>query len=139
MKEFMFILLLLIIYTLIGTMEADPKDGIEYYYTFPECVYEETRGDEFIMTVTAYTSSVDECDDTPFITASQDSCRLGVVAADTMFKFGTKLLINGYNDGRPCIVLDRGSKIKGYSLDVWMKTKKEARVWGRRKIKVKRI
>jgi 3D (Asp-Asp-Asp) domain-containing protein len=139
MKEFLFTLLLLIVYTIFGTMEADPKDGIEYYYKLPECVFEANRGDEFLMTVTAYTSSEDETDDTPFLTASQDSCRLGVVASDTMFGFGTKLIIKGYNGGRVCTVLDRGSKIKGYSLDVWMKTKEEARQFGRRKIKVKRV
>ena len=56
-----------------------------------------------------------------------------------IFKFGTKFIIPGYNKGRACVMLDSGSKIKGYSLDVWMKSKEEARKWGRRTIKVKRL
>ena len=132
MKEILFVLLLLIVYTIIGTIEVDPAEGVfSYYYAMPELVFEEERGNDLIMTVTAYTSCPNETDDTPFLTATMDSVRVGVVAGDpSIFPFGTKFIIPGYNKGRACVMLDSGSKIKGYSLDVWMRSKEEARKWG---------
>ena len=141
MKEILFVLLLLIVFTIVGTLELMPEEAVmNRWYAMPELIYEQDRGNDLIMTVTAYTSCPNETDDTPFLTATMDSVRVGVVAGDPeIFKFGTKFIIPGYNKGRACVMLDSGSKIKGYSLDVWMKSKEEARKWGRRKIKVKRL
>lgn len=59
------------------------------------------------------------------------------VAADTkVFKFGTKLQIPGYADGKTVEVIDRGGAIKGYHLDVFFPTHEEAKQWGRRRIMV---
>jgi 3D (Asp-Asp-Asp) domain-containing protein len=59
------------------------------------------------------------------------------VAADTkVFKFGTKLQIPGYADGKTVEVIDRGGAIKGYHIDVFFPTHEEAKQWGRRRIMV---
>jgi 3D (Asp-Asp-Asp) domain-containing protein len=58
------------------------------------------------------------------------------VAAPAKYAFGTKLVIEGYNDGQPVQVLDRGGAIKGNHLDVFFPTHEQAKAWGRRWIDV---
>ena len=58
------------------------------------------------------------------------------VAADRKFRFGTKLLIPGYADGKAVEVLDRGGAIKGNKLDVYFASHSEAKKWGRQKLTV---
>lgn len=52
------------------------------------------------------------------------------VAADPVLAFGTRLLVPGYNQGRPVRVLDRGGAIRGLSLDVYFDSHDRAREWG---------
>jgi 3D (Asp-Asp-Asp) domain-containing protein len=60
------------------------------------------------------------------------------VAADTrVLKFGTMLSIPGYRGGRSVPVLDRGSKIRGYRLDVFYLSHRQAKKWGRQYLDVK--
>lgn len=67
-------------------------------------------------------------------TASGKMARVGTVAADTRyFKFGTKMNIPGYGSG---VVQDRGGKIKGYHIDLYFNTHREAKNWGRRYVTV---
>ena len=141
MKETLFVLLFLVVFTIVGTLELMPEEThFDRWYATPEYVHEVERGDDLIMTVTAYTSCPSETDDTPYLTATMDSCRVGIVAGDPdIFPFGTKFIIPGYNRGRACVMLDSGSKIKGYALDLWMPDKESARKWGRRTVKVKRV
>jgi 3D (Asp-Asp-Asp) domain-containing protein len=59
------------------------------------------------------------------------------VAADTsLFPFGTQFKIPEYAGGEPVEVIDRGSAIKGYHLDVYFSDHDQARAWGRRWIAV---
>jgi 3D (Asp-Asp-Asp) domain-containing protein len=59
------------------------------------------------------------------------------VAADKRYSFGTEMVIEGYNDGKPVKVLDRGGAIKGNKLDAFFHTHQEALEWGVRYIDVK--
>lgn len=59
------------------------------------------------------------------------------VAADKRFSFGTEMVIEGYNNGQPVKVLDRGGAIKGNKLDAFFHTHQEALEWGVRYIDVK--
>ena len=60
-----------------------------------------------------------------------------LVAADTrLLPFGSVLSVQGYNDGNPVPVLDRGGKIKGRRLDLLMPTHEIALQWGVRQIDV---
>jgi 3D (Asp-Asp-Asp) domain-containing protein len=58
------------------------------------------------------------------------------VAADPALKFGTRLVVPGYNAGRPVRVLDRGGAIRGRSLDVYFDSHDRAREWGVRYLPV---
>lgn len=82
--------------------------------------------------ITAYSSSVDECDDTPFITASGDRVRDGIVATNE-FPFGTLLLI----DGEVYEVRDRTHGRYSYLVDIWKPSKGAAYEWGKQVLEVK--
>jgi 3D (Asp-Asp-Asp) domain-containing protein len=80
---------------------------------------------------TAYTSSRKECDDTPFITASNKKVRWGIVAMDKV-PFGTKVYIPYFK--KTFVVEDRGGAIKGNRIDIWMSNRKDALKFGRKKL-----
>lgn len=76
--------------------------------------------------VYAYTSSVDETDDTPNLTASNTATREGIVANNCL-PFGSKVKVGD----RILRVEDRMNKRYGCEVfDIWMKSKKEARNFG---------
>jgi len=81
---------------------------------------------------TAYTSSREECDDTPFITASGKKVRWGIIAADKSIPFGTKVYIPYFK--QTFVVEDRGGAIKGNRIDIWMEKKEDAIKFGKRKL-----
>jgi len=58
------------------------------------------------------------------------------VAADPALAFGTRLVVPGYNAGRPVRVLDRGGAIRGRCLDVYFDSHERAREWGVRYLAV---
>ena len=92
------------------------------------------RARRITVVATAYTSTREECDDTPFITASGKKVFWGVIAADKKFPFGTKIYIPYFK--KTFIVLDRGGAIKGNRIDIWMPRKKEAIKFGKKKLEV---
>jgi 3D (Asp-Asp-Asp) domain-containing protein len=59
------------------------------------------------------------------------------VAADKRYSFGTKMVIEGYNNGQAVKVLDRGGAIRGDKLDAFFHTHQQALEWGVRYIDVK--
>jgi 3D (Asp-Asp-Asp) domain-containing protein len=73
------------------------------------------------------------------ITASGHEIQPGdtFVAADKRYSFGTEMVIEGYNNGKPVKVLDRGGAIQGNKLDAFFHTHQEALEWGVRNIDVK--
>lgn len=73
------------------------------------------------------------------ITASGHRIQKGdkFVAADPNIPFGTLLTIEGYAEGLPVPVLDRGGAIKGNRIDVFFDSHDEALKWGKRWLKVK--
>jgi len=85
--------------------------------------------------VSAYSSSLDECDDTPYITASGDLVGEGIVASNCL-PFGTLVQIGEeiYK------IKDRMNKrYKNCEVDIWMPTKEEALEFGRRSLEVRII
>jgi len=91
-------------------------------------------------TVTAYCACKVCCGpNAKGITASGHHIRLKdrFVAADRSIPFGTKIIVPGYNHGRPVPVLDRGTKIKGDRLDVFFDSHSEAKKWGVRTVRVR--
>jgi 3D (Asp-Asp-Asp) domain-containing protein len=68
-------------------------------------------------------------------TASGIMVRRGIVAADTkLHKLGSKLSIQAGSYSGQYLVADRGKKIRGRRLDLWMPNCKECRKFGKRKV-----
>lgn len=93
------------------------------------------------MLVTAYSPDERSCGQfADGVTASGYSVwtnGMKLVAADTrLLPFKSIITIDGYNEGKPVPVLDRGGKIKGHRLDVLYPTHEIARKWGKQWIDV---
>ncbi len=69
--------------------------------------------------VTAYSSDEDQTDDTPFITASGETVRDGIVAANFL-PFGTKIKIPQLFGDKVFVVKDRMAKRFSDRVDVWV-------------------
>lgn len=89
----------------------------------------------YIVPSTAYSSTVDQTDDTPFITAMGTHVRDGVVAANFL-PFGTIIKIPDYFGDKTFIVEDRMNKRYDFRIDLWFSTRQEAKQWGIRTIKI---
>lgn len=85
--------------------------------------------------VSAYTSAVDETDDTPHITASGEITRHGIVACPSRFEFGTKIEIEGQIF--ECQDRMAGRYRSGNYFDVWVESKEVAYKWGRKNLNIK--
>lgn len=84
------------------------------------------------VVVTAYSSTAEECDDTPFITASNTVVRDGIVA-NNLLAFGTKIRMPEIFGDKTFTVEDRmNSKKSDYHVDIWFPTKEEAKQFGAR-------
>jgi 3D (Asp-Asp-Asp) domain-containing protein len=70
--------------------------------------------------ITAYSSTTDQTDDSPFITASNKFVRDGIIA-NNLLPFGTKIRIPKLYGDKVFVVEDRMNKKKGdYHIDIWM-------------------
>ncbi|MBI4120413.1 MAG: 3D domain-containing protein [Parcubacteria group bacterium] len=85
--------------------------------------------------VTAYSSSVDETDATPFITASGETVRDGIVAANFL-PLGTKIKIPEYFGNKIFVVKDRMARKHDEKVDIWFPSKELAKAFGKRKLQV---
>jgi len=81
--------------------------------------------------ITAYSSSPDETDSTPFITASGSYVRIGIVAANFL-PFGSQIRLPEIFGTQIFTVEDRLSKDYNDRIDVWFPTKKAALDFGQK-------
>lgn len=80
--------------------------------------------------ITAYSSTPEETDDTPFITASGKRVADGIIA-NNMLPFGTKVRIPSLFGDKIFIVEDRMNQRKGNNhIDIWFSSKQEAKEFG---------
>lgn len=85
--------------------------------------------------VTKYNSLPEQTDDTPFITASGQTTRDGIVANNCL-PFGSKVIINN----KEYEVQDRMNKrYKCENYDIWSASYKEARQFGAQRLEVTKI
>lgn len=84
-----------------------------------------------VRTVTAYSSSYDETDDSPFETASLSHVRYGIVASNWL-PIGTKIQIPELFGEELFVVEDRMNKRYPHRVDVWMPSKQEAKQFGKK-------
>lgn len=85
--------------------------------------------------VTAYSSSVDETDDTPFLTASGEYVRDGIVAANFL-PFGTRIRIPEIFGNKIFVVKDRMASKHAEKVDIWFQSKELAKTFGKKKLNV---
>jgi len=99
--------------------------------TSPVADVEEQKNKENRMEVwvTAYSSTPDQTDDSPFITAANTPVRHGVIAANFL-PFGTEVKIPALFGDEVFIVEDRMHRRKSGFIDVWMPTRKAALKFG---------
>ena len=93
---------------------------------------------EVAVTVTGYSSTADQTDATPFITAANTRVRTGIVALSrdllreytpgAPFQFGDRVLIRGIGEFRVEDTMNRRYRKR---VDIWFATRGEARNWGR--------
>lgn len=79
--------------------------------------------------MTAYSSTKDQTDSTPFITAANTPVRDGIVAANFL-RFGTKIRLPTLYGDKIFIVEDRMNERYPYRVDVWMRSREEALQFG---------
>ncbi len=81
-------------------------------------------------TVTAYTSSVDETDDTPLVNAAGTEPHTGSIACPIRYPFGTVVRF----EGNAYVCDDRMSSKYSDRFDIWVETKAEAFEFGIRNV-----
>ena len=85
---------------------------------------------ELPVIITAYSSTVSQTDDTPFITASGSYVRDGIVA-NNLLPFGTRIRIPDVYGDKIFTVEDRMNRRKGnYHIDVWYPDYWQAKSFG---------
>lgn len=81
------------------------------------------------VVVTAYSSTYDQTDDTPFITANGTYVYDGVVACNFL-PFGTKIKLPEYSGDKIYTVQDRMAKRNSHKIDIWMGSRGSALDFG---------
>jgi 3D (Asp-Asp-Asp) domain-containing protein len=82
------------------------------------------------VVITGYSSTPEETDDTPFITAQGTSVKKGIVA-NNLLPFGTEIRIPELYDNKIFTVEDRMNwKVGFYHVDIWFPSKEEAQNFG---------
>lgn len=79
--------------------------------------------------ITAYSSTPDQTDSTPFITASGTHVRDGVLAANFL-PIGTKVRMPELYGDKIFVVEDRMNARYNVRADIWMETREEAKQFG---------
>ena len=90
---------------------------------------------EYIVTATAYSSTVDQTDSTPFITASGTYVRDGIVAANFL-PFGTVFRIPELYGDKTFVVEDRMNKRFWHRVDIWFPERQMAKEFGVKQIRI---
>lgn len=88
-----------------------------------------------MVIVTAYSSTIDQCDADPFITAYNTQVRQGIVAANFLEK-GTQIMFPEVFGNRVFVVEDKMHKRFKYRVDIWMPNVEQAKEFGIKKIKM---
>jgi 3D (Asp-Asp-Asp) domain-containing protein len=111
------------------------KEAVDTYYQLPIAGEREARK-TFYLTVTAYSSTVDQCDGDPFTTASGETVHDGIIAYNYL-PFGTKVRFPEVFPGKVFEVQDRlRAGASTYLADIWMETREEAIQWGAKVLKI---
>lgn len=114
-----------------GVVITDPVPEVIVEEKIPEPTQPEKTFKTVLMTVTAYTASIEECGNNDGITASGKQVQEGMVASDDL-PFGTKVIING----KQYVVEDRFGGNYRNRIDIYMTSRASAERFGRKYINV---
>lgn len=89
----------------------------------------------YTVSVSAYSSTPDQTDDSPFITARGTYVRDGIVAANFL-PFGTAIKIPAMYGNKIFIVEDRMAKRFSQNVDIWFGDRESAIQFGRRTLTI---
>ncbi len=88
------------------------------------------------VVITAYSSTPDQTDDSPFITASNKCVRDGIIA-NNMLPFGTKVRIPSLYGNKVFVVEDRMNQRMGnYRFDIWFPERSQAINFGVKSVEI---
>lgn len=87
------------------------------------------------VTVTAYSSTVDQTDSSPFISASGKRVYDGMVACNFL-RFGTRVRFPELSQAKVYEVEDRMALKNSHKIDIWFETREEAKQFGVKTLKV---
>src|SRR3989344_4868474 len=90
---------------------------------------------EIIVAATAYSSTPDQTDDTPFITAWNTTVRDGIIATNFL-PFGTKIMIPEIYGDKIFVVEDRMNRRYWHTVDIWFPDRQSALEFGFKKVKI---
>ena len=100
----------------------------------PYCAYK--PGFSYCLTtVTAYSSTAEQTDSSPFITANGKRVQEGVVACNFL-TFGTKVKFPDLYGNQVFSVEDRMARKNNHKIDIWFSSKDEAKQFGVQRLKV---
>lgn len=92
--------------------------------------FEQNTAQKIKVLITAYSSTSDQTDDTPFITASNKYVKDGIIA-NNMLPFGSKVKIPELYGDKIFVVEDRMNRRKSdYHFDIWFPSKQLALNFG---------
>lgn len=114
---------------------VQPAQGFDVLARLPDIPRRNARRTLW-LTVTAYSSSVDETDGDPFTTASGTHVHDGTLAHNTL-PIGTRVRFPEKFGDKIFTVEDRlNARYGPYMADMWMLSKAEAKQWGARLLKM---
>ncbi|OGN09055.1 MAG: hypothetical protein A2606_00670 [Candidatus Yanofskybacteria bacterium RIFOXYD1_FULL_42_10] len=90
---------------------------------------------EHTVVATAYSSTPDQTDDTPFTTASGTTVRDGIVATNFL-PFGTLIRIPKLFGDKIFVVEDRMNRRYKTRIDIWFPERELAKIFGIKKVSI---
>ncbi len=94
-----------------------------------------TIDNELTVLITGYSSTLDQTDDSPFITANGTYVRDGIIAANFL-PFGTRIKIPEIFGDKIFVVEDRMNRRYWQNVDIWFPDRASAREFGLKKAKI---
>ena len=92
------------------------------------------RYSSWVLT-TAYSSTLDQTDSTPFITASGTRVRDGIVACNFL-RFGTRVRFPELYGDKIFVVEDRMARKNNHKIDIWFASRNQAKQFGIKQVKI---
>jgi len=119
-----------------------PAINTNFEVSSPKTIVDEEKTSETLKvikkqktTVTAYSSTVDQTDSSPFYTASGTHVHNGTIASNFL-KFGTKVRFPSIYPDRIFIVEDRMNVRFNDRVDIWFPTRQEAKNFGAKRLEI---